>query len=142
MYKGGYNSGYSGAKLDWPAKKMPRLEEKGCGYYMKMVFFFSSLIQSLIIVSLVLFLVYGQPQQTIEEKRVQELEQSYNKLRMEKMALQDKEKNLTKQLNITMTAKLTVEKDLNKLRDLAKNSTISIHFLQDKWVRISLFTSL
>ncbi|XP_053505623.1 plasmalemma vesicle associated protein a [Ictalurus furcatus] len=132
MYNTGYKSGYSEAKLGWSAKKMHRPEEKGCGYYMKMIFFFSSLIQSLIIVSLVLFLVYGQPEQTIEEKRVQDLEKSYNKLSMEKTALQDKEKNLTKQLNLTLTAKTAVEKDLNILRDLAKNSSFNIHFLQTK----------
>lgn len=136
MYSSGYKSGYSEAKLGWSAKKMPRPEEKGCGHYMKMVFFFSSLIQSLIIVSLVLFLVYGQPGQTIEEKRVKDLELSYNKLSMEKMALQDKAKNLTKQLNITITAKTAVEKNLNALRDLAKNSTVNIGLLQNKWVRV------
>lgn len=38
---------------------------------MRIVFFFSSLIQSLIIVSLVLFLIYGQPEKSAEEKRVQ-----------------------------------------------------------------------
>ncbi|KAI5096766.1 hypothetical protein C0J45_13660 [Silurus meridionalis] len=132
-YKGTYGSGYSKAKLDWSAKKIHKPEDKGCGYYLKMFFFFSSLIQSLIIVSLVLFLVYGQPEQTIEEKRVQDLEQSYNKLNMEKKALQDKVQNLTKQLNATMTAKKAVEKDFNKLRDLAKNSTINIGFLQTRW---------
>lgn len=136
MYNGGYNSGYSKAKLGWSAKKMRRPEEKGCGYYMKIIFFFSSLIQSLIIVSLVLFLVYGQPEQKIEEKRVKDLEQSYNKLNMEKMALQEKAKNLTKQLNVTVTAKTAVEKTLNALRDLTKNSTFSIGVLQTKWVRI------
>ncbi|TSL04297.1 Plasmalemma vesicle-associated protein [Bagarius yarrelli] len=133
MYNSGYNRGYSNAKLGWSPKKVHRPEEKGCGYYLKMIFFFSSLIQSLIIVSLVLFLVYGQPEQTIEEKRVQELEQSYNKLRLEKTALQDNVKNLTKILNTTTIAKKAAEKDLNTLRDLAKNSTISISSLQNKW---------
>ncbi|KAM9451398.1 plasmalemma vesicle associated protein a isoform 2-T2 [Clarias gariepinus] len=103
MYKGNYKGGYSDSKL------------------------------SLIIVSLVLFLVYGQPEQTAEEKRVLELEQSFNKLRMEKAALQEKEKNLTKELNITMTAKKAVEKDMNTLRELAKNSTLSITYLQTRW---------
>lgn len=136
MYKGNYKGGYSDSKLVWSAKKMHKPEEKGCGYYMKIIFFFSSLIQSLIIVSLVLFLVYGQPEQTAEEKRVLELEQSFNKLRMEKAALQEKEKNLTKELNITMTAKKAVEKDMNTLRELAKNSSMSITYLQTRWVRI------
>lgn len=136
MYKSGYKSPYSEANLGWSAKKMPRPEEKGCGYYMKMIFFFSSLIQSLIIVSLVLFLVYGQPGQEIEEKRVQELEQSYNKLRMEKTALQDNVKNITKQLNITVTANVAFKKEVDTFRDLAKNSSTAISFLQQKWVRI------
>jgi len=43
---------------------------KSCGYYMRIVFFFSSLIQSLIIVCLVLFLIYGQPEKSAEEMRV------------------------------------------------------------------------
>ncbi|KAK2827100.1 hypothetical protein Q7C36_018026 [Tachysurus vachellii] len=133
MYNSGYNGGYSKAKLEWSAKKMHRPEEKGCGYYMKIIFFFSSLIQSLIIVSLVLFLVYGQPEQKIEEKRVQDLEQSYNKLNLEKMSLQDKVKNLTRHLNITITAKKAADKELNTLRDLAKNSSVSISSLQNKW---------
>lgn len=140
MYNNGYNKSYSGAKVGFPAKKMYRPEEKGCGYYMKLIFFFSSLIQSLIIVSLVLFLVYGQPEQTTEEKRVKELEKNNDKLSLEKMSLQDKVKNLTKQLNITVTAKKAADKDIQLLRDLAKNSTITINFLQSKWVRIGFST--
>ncbi|XP_027009143.2 plasmalemma vesicle associated protein a [Tachysurus fulvidraco] len=133
MYNSGYNGGYSKAKLEWSAKKMHRPEEKGCGYYMKIIFFFCSLIQSLIIVSLVLFLVYGQPEQKIEEKRVKDLEQSNNKLNLEKISLQDKVKNLTRHLNITITAKKAADKELNTLRDLAKNSSVSISSLQNKW---------
>lgn len=140
MYNNGYNKSYSCAKVGFPAKKMYRPEEKGCDYYMKLIFFFSSLIQSLIIVSLVLFLVYGQPEQTTEEKRVKELEKNNDKLSLEKMSLQDKVKNLTKQLNITVTAKKAADKDIQLLRDLAKNSTITINFLQSKWVRIGFST--
>lgn len=136
MYSNGYKSGYSEGNLVWSAKKMSRPEEKGCGYYMKMVFFFSSLIQSLIIVSLVLFLVYGQPGHEIEEKRVQDLEESYNKLRMEKAALQDNVKNLTKELNITKTANIALKKNVDMLRELAKNSSIAVNLLHQRWVRI------
>lgn len=136
MYSSGYKSGYSAANLGWSAKKMSRPEEKSCGYYMKMVFFFSSLIQSLIIISLVLFLIYGQPGQAIEEKRVQDLEESYNKLRMEKTALQDNMKNLTKQLNITKTTSMALKKDRDMLRDLAKNSSNTINLLHQRGVGI------
>lgn len=67
-----YNSSYSRAKFA-PDTREPlhRSRGKSCGYYMRIVFFFSSLIQSLIIVSLVLFLIYGQPEKSAEEKRVE-----------------------------------------------------------------------
>uniref|UniRef100_A0A8B9RGG2 Plasmalemma vesicle associated protein a n=1 Tax=Astyanax mexicanus TaxID=7994 RepID=A0A8B9RGG2_ASTMX len=90
-----YNSGYSHTKMGLAAKNLHKSKERSCGYYMRIVLFFSSLIQSLIIVSLVLFLVYGEPQQTVEEKRIQELEQSYSRLSLENVALRAKEKNLT-----------------------------------------------
>lgn len=64
-----YNSSYSRAKL--APDTLHRSRGKSCGYYMRIVFFFSSLIQSLIIVSLVLFLIYGQPEKSAEEKRVE-----------------------------------------------------------------------
>ncbi|XP_062868213.1 plasmalemma vesicle associated protein a [Trichomycterus rosablanca] len=129
-----YNSSYSKhGNMAWKAKKMAKSEGKSCGYYMKIVFFFSSLIQSLIIVSLVLFLVYGQPEHTAEEKRVQELEQNYGRLTMENLNLRAKQKNLTQQLNVTLTAKKLVDKDLSILRKLTNTSTVSINFLQSKW---------
>lgn len=67
-----YSSSYSRAKFA-PEAREPLHKHKGksCGYYMRIVFFFSSLIQSLIIVSLVLFLIYGQPEKSAEEKRVE-----------------------------------------------------------------------
>lgn len=66
-----YNTSYSRAKFGLEAREpLHKPKGKSCGYYMKIVFFFSSLIQSLIIVSLVLFLVYGQPEKAAEEKRV------------------------------------------------------------------------
>lgn len=66
-----YSSSYSRAKFGYEAKEpLHRSRGKSCGYYMRIIFFFSSLIQSLIIVSLVLFLIYGQPEQSAEERRV------------------------------------------------------------------------
>lgn len=66
-----YSSSYSRTKFGYEAKEpLHRSRQKSCGYYMRIIFFFSSLIQSLIIVSLVLFLIYGQPEQSAEEKRV------------------------------------------------------------------------
>lgn len=66
-----YSSSYSQAKFGHKAKEpLHRSRGKSCGYYMRIIFLFSSLIQSLIIVCLVLFLIYGQPEQSAEEKRV------------------------------------------------------------------------
>ncbi|KAI4902892.1 hypothetical protein NFI96_032226, partial [Prochilodus magdalenae] len=128
-----YNSGYSQAKMGLAAKSLHRSKERSCGYYVRIVLFFSSLIQSLIIVSLVLFLIYGEPQQTVEEKRIQELEQSYSRLSLENVALKAKEKNLTQVLNVTLTAKKLSDKDLANLRKLANISTLAITNLRTKW---------
>ncbi|KAF4117212.1 plasmalemma vesicle associated protein a [Onychostoma macrolepis] len=125
-----YNSSYSQANFGLAAKKMHKSKGKSCGYYMKIVFFFSSLIQSLIIASLVLFLVYGQPEHTVEEKRLQELDQSVSKLTMENFILRGKEKNLTKVLNVTLTAKLINDKALAELRRLANTSSLTIRNMQ------------
>lgn len=130
-----YNSGYSQANLGLAAKKMHKSKGKSCGYYMKIVFFFSSLIQSLIIASLVLFLVYGQPEHTVEEKRLQELDQIVSKLTMENFVLLGKEKNLTKVLNVTLTAKLSNDKVLSELRKLANTSSAAIKNMQAAVVR-------
>ena len=116
------------------AKSLHRSKERSCRYYVRIVLFFSSLIQSLIIVSLVLFLIYGEPQQTVEEKRIQELEQSYSRLSLENVALKAKEKNLTQVLNVTLTAKKLSDKDLANLRKLANISTLAITNLRTKWV--------
>lgn len=131
-----YNGGYSQANFGLAAKKMHKSKGKSCGYYMKIVFFFSSLIQSLIIASLVLFLVYGQPEHTVEEKRLQELDQSVSKLTMENFKLRGKEKNLTKVLNVTLTAKLSNDKIVSELRKLANTSSVAIRNMQVGMVRV------
>ncbi|KAK7159121.1 hypothetical protein R3I94_005454 [Phoxinus phoxinus] len=133
-----YNSGYSQANFGLAAKKMHKSKGKSCGYYMKIVFFFSSLIQSLIIASLVLFLVYGQPEHTTEEKRLQELDQSVSKLTMENFILRGKEKNLTKVLNVTLTAKLSNDKALSELRRLANTSSMTIKSIQTTMSRCEM----
>lgn len=133
-----YNNSYSQANFGLAAKKMHKSKGKSCGYYMKIVFFFSSLIQSLIIASLVLFLVYGQPEHTVEEKRLQELDQSVSKLTMENFILRGKEKNLTKVLNVTLTAKLSNDKLVAELRKLANTSSMTIKHLQTTMCRCDL----
>ncbi|KAF4083349.1 hypothetical protein AMELA_G00140190 [Ameiurus melas] len=62
--------------------------------------------KSLIIVSLVLFLVYGQPAKSADEKRVEELELSFNKLSSDNTNLRKEKADLI----ATLKAK-TAEKD-------------------------------
>ncbi|KAK7888884.1 hypothetical protein WMY93_024444 [Mugilogobius chulae] len=101
-----YSSSYSRAKLGLDARDpLHRPKGKSCGYYVKIVFFFSSLIQSLIIVSLVLFLVYGQPEKNAEEKRVKELEQSFTRLGDTNMALRKEKADLGAQLGLKQRRK-------------------------------------
>lgn len=126
-----YSSGYSQVSRYSPEakKKMQyRSNSKSCGYYMRIVFFFSSLIQSLIIVSLVLFLVYGKTQDSSCEHRIQDLEGSFSRLSLDNVALKKQRKNLTTLLNITLTEKAHNDFDLANLRHYAN---MSIQYIQD-----------
>ncbi|XP_044075125.1 plasmalemma vesicle associated protein a [Siniperca chuatsi] len=124
-----YSSGYSEVSKDSPVarKKMQyRSKGKSCGYYMRIVFFFSSLIQSLIIVSLVLFLIYGKKQDSASTSRIQDLEDSFSRLSIENVALRQQRKNLTNLLNTTLTNKARNDWDLAELRHFANISAILI----------------
>ncbi|XP_073346712.1 plasmalemma vesicle associated protein a [Pagrus major] len=126
-----YSSSYSQVSKYSPQaqKKMQyRSKGKSCGYYMRIVFFFSSLIQSLIIVSLVLFLIYGKKQDTASTSRIQDLEESFSRLSIENVALRHQRKNLTTLLNSTLTEKARNDWDLARLRHL---SNISLAVIQD-----------
>lgn len=100
-----YNNNYTRPKVALKAQDIRRSKGKGCGYYLRIIFFFSSLIQSLIIVSLVLFLVYGQPEKSADEKRVEELQQSFNKLSSDNTNLRKEKANLTLLLKVKTTEK-------------------------------------
>ncbi|XP_061099409.1 plasmalemma vesicle associated protein a isoform X2 [Conger conger] len=125
-------SSYPQAKFALDTKKMQKSKAKSCGYYWRIIFLFSSLIQSLIIVSLVLFMVYGHPEQSSEEKRVQDLQHNFMKLTTENKALQQVKGNLTRVLNTTLTKKLKDDQDLQKLRRLTNISIININNLNYK----------
>ncbi|XP_036375177.1 plasmalemma vesicle associated protein b [Megalops cyprinoides] len=127
-----YNSSYSRAKFGLEAKDIQKSKGKSCGYYMRIVFFFSSLIQSLIIVSLVLFLVYGRPEQSVEQQRVQDLEQSFERLSRENQLLRQQKSNLTQQLNKNVAEKQNTEKELAKVRAMANTTTVQLTALQAK----------
>ncbi|XP_074524726.1 plasmalemma vesicle associated protein b [Halichoeres trimaculatus] len=118
-----YSSSYSRAKFGLEAREpLHRPRGKSCGYYMRIVFFFSSLIQSLIIVSLVLFLIYGQPEKTAEEKRVKELELNYNKLTEDNIQLRKEKGDLGAQLGARTAEKTALEAEMAKLKTDANNT--------------------
>ncbi|KAG7266816.1 hypothetical protein CRUP_008649, partial [Coryphaenoides rupestris] len=96
-------------------RQLHRSQGKSCGYYMRVVFFFSSLIQSLIIVSLVLFLVYGEKPDSSDSGRIADLEQSFSRLSLENVDLRQHRRNLTKALNLTVTERLLVDQELSQL---------------------------
>ncbi|XP_033993878.1 plasmalemma vesicle associated protein a isoform X2 [Trematomus bernacchii] len=124
-----YSIGYSQVSRGSPAsqKKMQyRSKGKSCGYYMRIVFFFSSLIQSLIIVSLVLFLVYGKTEDSPSTSRIQDLEESFSRLSIENVVLKGQRKNLTSWLNTTLIEKARNDWDLAKHRLVANSSLILI----------------
>nr|XP_043899225.1 plasmalemma vesicle associated protein a isoform X2 [Solea senegalensis] len=124
-----YSSGYSQVTRNGPMaqKKMQyRSKGKSCGYYMRIVFFFSSLIQSLIIVSLVLFLVYGKTQDSASTARIQDLEESFSRLSIENVALRQQRKNLTNLLNVTLTQKARNDWELRRFRYYANVSSVII----------------
>ncbi|XP_023143590.1 plasmalemma vesicle associated protein b [Amphiprion ocellaris] len=112
-----YSSSYSRAKFGLEAREpLHKHKGKSCGYYMRIVFFFSSLIQSLIIVSLVLFLIYGQPEKSAAEKRVKELELSFNRLSENHIQLGKEKGDLGAQLGARTAEKANLEKEIAKLK--------------------------
>ncbi|XP_068197262.1 plasmalemma vesicle associated protein a [Antennarius striatus] len=130
-----YSSGYSQVSMRGmqAQKKMQyRSRGKSCGYYMRIVFFFSSLIQSLIIVSLVLFLIYGKKQDSASVSRIQDLEESFSRLSIENMDLKRQRKNLTSLLNTTLIEKARNDWDLAMLRYLSNRSVLIIDDFRNK----------
>ncbi|CAB1454864.1 unnamed protein product [Pleuronectes platessa] len=125
-----YSSSYSQAKFGLEAREpLHKHKGKSCGYYMRIIFFFSSLIQSLIIVSLVLFLIYGQPEKSAEEKRVEDLEQNFNRLSENNIQLRKEKGELGAQLAACTGEKAALEKELAKLKTDANTTQ---HQLKNK----------
>ncbi|XP_034738237.1 plasmalemma vesicle associated protein b [Etheostoma cragini] len=138
-----YSSSYSQAKFGLEAKEpMHKPKGKSCGYYMRLVFFFSSLIQSLIIVSLVLFLVYGQPEKSAEEKRVQELELNFNRVSENNIQLRKEKGVLGAQLGARTAENAALKTELAKLKTEANKTE---HMLNSKLTicqnKMSMMTS-
>lgn len=115
-------SSYTMAKFGLEAKEaMPK---RDCGFYVKYIFLFTSLIQFLIILGLVLFMVYGNAQAgTDTHLRLleEQLQDRYNKI----ITLSGRNINLTRTLNATLKEKQGLQVLVQKVqRDLDKcNST-------------------
>ncbi|NXE84835.1 PLVAP protein, partial [Cochlearius cochlearius] len=115
-------SSYAMAKFGLEAKEaMPK---RDCGFYVKYIFLFTSLIQFLIILGLVLFMVYGNAQAgTDTHLRLleEQLQDRYNKI----ITLGGRNLNLTRALNTTLKEKQALQVLAQKVqRDLDKcNST-------------------
>ncbi|XP_015221150.1 plasmalemma vesicle associated protein b [Lepisosteus oculatus] len=127
-----YDSSYSRAKFGLEAKDIHKAKSRSCSYYMKIILFFSSLVQSLIIVGLVLFMVYGKPHKTAEELRVEDLEHNLERLSVDNLAQKKRSHNLTLQLNVSMTNNNHKELELRRARYIANNSAISIKTLNQR----------
>ncbi|KAM6948258.1 uncharacterized protein FYW47_016215 [Aplochiton taeniatus] len=136
MYEGKYTSPATKFNLQAQRKMQHRQQSRSCGYYMRIAFFFTSLIQSLIIIGLVLFLVYGKPQDSASESRIKDLENSFSQLSLDNMALKEDKKYLNRQLNVTLTQNIVNNKLLLHLRFLATNSTYHLKSLNTKLVRL------
>lgn len=123
-----YSSSYSRAKFGLEAREpLHKPRGKSCSYYMRTVFLFSSLIQSLIIVSLVLFLIYGQPEKSAEERRVEELELNINTLSDNIIQLRKEKGELGAQLGARTAEKAAVEAELAKLKTDANNTEYTLN---------------
>ncbi|KAM6962536.1 plasmalemma vesicle associated protein b [Aplochiton taeniatus] len=127
-----YSNNYSRAKFGLEARDIHKPKGKSCGYYMKVVFFFSSLIQSLIIVSLVLFLVYGQPEKTAEQQRVKDLESGFNALSETNIKLRKEKGELSSLLGVRTGEKAALVKEVATLKTAANTSAASQKTLQSK----------
>ncbi|NXD84698.1 PLVAP protein, partial [Halcyon senegalensis] len=115
-------SSYTMAKFGLEAKEV--MPKRDCGFYVKYIFLFTSLIQFLIILGLVLFMVYGNAQggtDTHLRLLEEQLQDRYNKI----ITLSGRNMNLTRTLNITLKEKQGLQVLAQKVqRDLDKcNST-------------------
>ncbi|NXG73010.1 PLVAP protein, partial [Baryphthengus martii] len=115
-------SSYTMAKFGLEAKEV--MPKRDCGFYVKYIFLFTSLIQFLIILGLVLFMVYGNAQggtDTHLRLLEEQLQDRYSKI----IILSGRNMNLTRTLNTTLKEKQRLQVLTQKLQqDLDKcNST-------------------
>ena len=136
-----YSNGYPRDTFALQTKKIHRSKGKSCGYYMRIVFFFSSLIQTLIIVSLVLFLIYGQPEKSAEEKHVDELSENFKRVSLSNLQLRKDKVDLGASLGKTTGEKTALVKDVAKLKTDLETSNNNTKIEKLKLVSNSYSTS-
>ncbi|XP_052555684.1 plasmalemma vesicle-associated protein [Tympanuchus pallidicinctus] len=106
-------SGYGMAKFGLESKQV--MPKRDCAFYMRYVFLFTSLIQFLIILGLVLFMVYGNAHAGTD-KHVQlldgQLQEHYHKI----ITLSGRNANLTRTLNATLKANQGLQGQLQKVQ--------------------------
>ncbi|NXA53522.1 PLVAP protein, partial [Nothocercus julius] len=111
-------SSYGMAKFGMEAKAA--VPKRDCGFYMKYVFLFTSLIQFLIILGLVLFMVYGNAHagtDTHLQLLERQMQERYNKI----ITLSGRNANLTRALNATAKERQALQLLLHKVqRELDK----------------------
>ncbi|XP_071583887.1 plasmalemma vesicle-associated protein [Heliangelus exortis] len=115
-------SSFAMAKFGLEGKEA--LPKRDCGFYVKYIFLFTSLIQFLIILGLVLFMVYGNAQagtHTHLKVLEREVQERYNKYSL----VSQRNTNLSRALNATIKEKQGLQGQLQKVKqDLEKcNST-------------------
>lgn len=94
---------YAMAKFSMESKDILKSKQKGCWHYMKYFFFFSSIIQFLIILGLVLFMLYGDAHGTTE-RRLKSLESRYKNLTIDHALLMSNYTSLRANFDISQKA--------------------------------------
>ncbi|XP_068021167.1 plasmalemma vesicle-associated protein isoform X1 [Melanerpes formicivorus] len=111
-------SNYAMAKFGLETKEV--MPKRDCGFYIKYIFLFTSLIQFLIILGLVLFMVYGNAQagtDTHLRAMEEQVQSSYGRI----ITLSARNLNLTRTLNATLKDKQGLQALLQKVqKDLDK----------------------
>ncbi|NWX94557.1 PLVAP protein, partial [Nothoprocta pentlandii] len=111
-------SSYGMAKFGMEAKAA--VPKRDCGFYMKYVFLFTSLIQFLIILGLVLFMVYGNAHAGTDT-HLQLLERQMQERYAKIITLSGRNANLTRALNATAKERQALQLQLHKVqRELDK----------------------
>lgn len=112
------DTSYAMAKFGLESKDILRSRQKGCWHYMKYVFIFSSIIQFLIILGLVLFMLYGNAHGGTE-LRLKSVENRYKYLANDHELLKGNFSSLKEKL-------ASADKDLKNCSDTLIRTRMSI----------------